>query len=100
MADRISPIEPIGGLEQIERVQPVGRKESQSLLKRSRSLLFYFRSTAPSIFVKIFSCISSWDIVVITRPWGTLMMKARVASKARILVAPLALARPRQSGGP
>ena len=38
MADRISPIEPIGGLEQIERVQPVGRKESSgqftAMLKR------------------------------------------------------------------
>lgn len=38
MANRISPVEPVAGLEQIERVQPVGRKDSSgqftAMLKR------------------------------------------------------------------
>ena len=49
------------------------------------------------MLVKIFSFISSWDRVVITRLWGTLMIKARLWSSARIFVAPLACARSTES---
>ena len=36
------------------------------------------RITAPSMLVNMFSFISSWDMVVMTRPFGTLMIKARL----------------------
>ena len=43
------------------------------------------------MFVKILSRISAWEIVVITRPFGCHV------SKARILVAPFACARSTES---